>query len=73
MSSTTVVVSIFILRLIYIHDSPPPSTCHAAPITSTPTQRQHPKPEMETYRHRRRETAMCVNNYETGIGFEILV
>ena len=27
----------------------------------------------KTDRHRRRETAMCVNNYETGIGFEILV
>ena len=24
------------------------------PITSTPTQRQHPKPEIETDRHRRR-------------------
>ena len=72
MSSTTIVVSIFILRYIN-HDPPPPSTCHAAQITSTPTRRQHPKPEMETDRHRRRETAMCVNNYETGIGFEILV
>ena len=72
MKEATVVVSIFLLRN-NIRDPPPPSTCHAAPITSTPTRRQHPKPEMETYRHRRRETAMCVNNYETDIGFEILV